>query len=104
MATGQPSEISTLASDLAELRKSVGEPSYERLHHALKKAAVADAVSITTLRNAVHAGRLPKLQTVVQFVKACRCVSERDDLMIDPETFDVHVWRERWMAAAELTR
>jgi hypothetical protein len=57
--------IEGFAEALADLRDSVGRPSFREM------AARSRAISHTTLHEAVHGNRLPSWATTSEFVKAC---------------------------------
>ncbi|WP_052589884.1 NBR1-Ig-like domain-containing protein [Luteipulveratus mongoliensis] len=71
--------IESFAAALAELRESVGKPSFRAM------SGRSGCISHTTLHEAMQGNRLPTWETTVEFVKACDG---------DPEDY-----RERWSAA-----
>jgi hypothetical protein len=64
-ATARAEAIEEFAAVLAELRSSVGTPSFRAM------AGRSRAISHTTLHEAVQGNRLPSWPTTVEFVKAC---------------------------------
>ncbi len=71
--------IEDFATALADLRESVGRPSFRVM------AGRSQAISHTTLHEAVHGNRLPSWATTAEFVKACGA--------------DPRLYRDRWEVA-----
>ncbi|KRE57000.1 NBR1-Ig-like domain-containing protein [Phycicoccus sp. Soil748] len=78
--TTRAEAIEDFARELADLRESVGRPSFRAM------AGRSKVISHTTLHEAVHGNRLPSWATTVEFVKACGA---------DPAAY-----RDRWEGAA----
>ncbi|WP_433716980.1 SEL1-like repeat protein (plasmid) [Nocardia sp. CA-084685] len=90
-----------LAAALTDLRLKVGKPPYRRMVSKLQ-AISKDAVGPTALRNAAWGTGVPRLDTVTQFVSACRLIARENHIALDEALFASQRWRELWQRAVPL--
>ncbi|WP_328606447.1 NBR1-Ig-like domain-containing protein [Amycolatopsis sp. NBC_00345] len=81
--SGRPARADLLATELAALRASAGNPSFRKM------AELSGCISHTTLHEAVKGIRFPSWETTREFVKACDA--------------DEAPWRQRWEELKGLT-
>ncbi|SEP54114.1 NBR1-Ig-like domain-containing protein [Amycolatopsis saalfeldensis] len=81
--SGPPGKAEALATELAALRASAGDPSFRKM------AERSGCISHTTLHEAVKGIRFPSWETTREFVKACGA--------------DEVPWRQRWEELKGLT-
>jgi Ig-like domain-containing protein/helix-turn-helix protein len=81
--SGRPAKAEVLATELAALRASAGDPSFRKM------AERSGCISHTTLHEAVKGIRFPSWETTREFVKACGA--------------DEAPWRQRWEELKGLT-
>ncbi|WP_329071533.1 NBR1-Ig-like domain-containing protein [Amycolatopsis sp. NBC_01480] len=81
--SGRPAKAEVLATELAALRASAGDPSFRKM------AERSGCISHTTLHEAVKGIRFPSWETTREFVKACGA--------------DEAPWRRRWEELKGLT-
>jgi hypothetical protein len=81
--SGRPAKAEVLATELAALRASAGDPSFRKM------AERSGCISHTTLHEAVKGIRFPSWETTREFVKACGA--------------DEAPWRPRWEELKGLT-
>ncbi|WAC90694.1 hypothetical protein [Mycobacterium sp. Aquia_213] len=87
-----------LAKELSTLRLDCGKPSFREMAR-LAKRAERSVLPKSTAADVLNKGRIPSLETVIEFVLVCAEAAADNGIEIDKARTDQEMWRRLWLSA-----